>query len=293
MSEEKLDEILIGKDLKISECGHDEHWLRDRIYDDPSILGLGDLKVVMKERPQSQGGRLDLLLKVVADDSMYEVELQLGPTDESHIIRTIEYWDREKRRWPNRNHTAVLVAEKITSRFYNVVHLLSLSIPIIGIQAKIVESEESKRILHFTKVIDSYEEPEEEEPIQATYDEKHWAKNYPGTLECARWYKDLLTTYYGEIRTKYFESYVSFTFGGKARVWVNRRKNDRALIEVKYEENLDEAIDYLNQEGVQPSNSGDWGLKFNVNIQELKDKQKAHEWIVHQLALEYLVKRDN
>ena len=151
------------KVLSISECGHDEFWLRDMIYDDPSILGLGDLQAVMKEKTQSSGGRLDLLLKDAADDSMFEVELQLGKTDESHIIRTIEYWANEKRRWPSRTHTAVLVAEEITNRFFNVVHLLSRAVPIVGIQANIVEVGEVKA-LHFTKVIDSFEEPEEDDP---------------------------------------------------------------------------------------------------------------------------------
>jgi len=33
-------------------------------------------------------------------NTRYHVELQLGATDESHIIRTIEYWDTERRRWP-------------------------------------------------------------------------------------------------------------------------------------------------------------------------------------------------
>ena len=49
---------------------------------------------------------------------MYEVEVMLGETDETHIIRTIEYWDHEKRRWPQRQHFAVLVAETITRRFF-------------------------------------------------------------------------------------------------------------------------------------------------------------------------------
>jgi hypothetical protein len=144
-----MSEIDTTKILTIRECGHDEYWLRDVIFDDPSVLGLGDLQAVMKEKTQSQGGRLDLVLKDPEDDSMYEVELQLGETDESHIIRTIEYWDNEKRRWPNRSHTAVLIAEKITNRFYNVVHLLSMAVPIIGIQANIVEIE-GKRGLNFT-----------------------------------------------------------------------------------------------------------------------------------------------
>ena len=49
----------------------------------------------------------------------YEVEIQLGATDESHIIRTIEYWDIERKRYPQYNHTAIIIAEDITSRFLN------------------------------------------------------------------------------------------------------------------------------------------------------------------------------
>jgi len=165
-----MDDIGTTKVLTIGECGHDEYWLRDRIFADPTILGLGDLQAIMREKNQSQGGRLDLLLKNPEDDSMFEVELQLGATDESHIVRTIEYWDGEKRRWPNRSHTAVLVAETINNRFFNVVHLLSLAVPIIGIQANIVQAGD-KRALHFHKVIDSYEEPEEAETAQQPYDE--------------------------------------------------------------------------------------------------------------------------
>jgi len=81
-----MDEVPTTKVLSIRECGHDEYWLRDKIYEDPAILRLGDLQSISKERTQSQGGRLDLLLKDPEDDSMFEVELQLGPTDETHII---------------------------------------------------------------------------------------------------------------------------------------------------------------------------------------------------------------
>jgi hypothetical protein len=70
----------------------DEKWIQDLIANDPSILGLGDLELRQKERIQPRTGRLDLLLQD-ADGRRYEVELQLGSTDETHIIRTIEYWD--------------------------------------------------------------------------------------------------------------------------------------------------------------------------------------------------------
>lgn len=282
-------EVETAKVLSIRECGYDEYWLRDRIYEDPSALGLGDLQAVMKEKTQAQGGRLDLLLKnPEEDDAMFEVELQLGATDESHIIRTIEYWDAEKRRWPSRTHTAVLVAEEITNRFFNVVHLLSMSVPIIGVQVNMVQVGDKKG-LHFTKVIDSYEEPEEERATQQAFDERHWVENCPGTLECVKWYKALLEKFYGEVPIKYFESYVSLSVGGIARVWVYKRKNDRGLVELKLGENsLQGAADYLTKAGVS-FRTGSWGnLSFNVNVQQLKEKPAVHEWLASKLSPENL-----
>lgn len=42
-----------------------EAWVQDRIADDPSIIGLGDLILKDKERIQPKAGRLDLLLQDV------------------------------------------------------------------------------------------------------------------------------------------------------------------------------------------------------------------------------------
>jgi hypothetical protein len=88
-------------------------------------LGLGDLVLRDRERRQTKAGRLDLLLQDPNSYKRYEVELQLGPTDETHIIRCIEYWDIERKRYPQYEHCAVLVAEDITSRFLNVVSLVT------------------------------------------------------------------------------------------------------------------------------------------------------------------------
>jgi hypothetical protein len=70
-----------------------EKWLQGLIAEDPSLLGLGDLVLMQAERRQPRAGRLDLLLVDPEEPTRYEVEIQLGPTDEAHIIRTIEYWD--------------------------------------------------------------------------------------------------------------------------------------------------------------------------------------------------------
>jgi len=130
-----------------------ERWLQDRIGEDPSVLGLGDVYVVERERRQERGGRLDLLLADADGSQRFEVELMLGPTDESHIIRTIEYWDIERRRYPGYDHTAVLVAEDITSRFLNVLALFSGSVPFVGVQLNALKVGE-QIVLDFVRVVD-------------------------------------------------------------------------------------------------------------------------------------------
>ena len=102
------------------------------------MLGLGDL-VKEIERRQPRSGRLDLLLQDAETHKRYEVEIQLGKTDESHIIRTIEYWDIERKRYPQYDHVAVIVAEDITSRFLNVIGLFNGSIPLVAIQMRALE----------------------------------------------------------------------------------------------------------------------------------------------------------
>ena len=129
-----------------------EVWIQQVIAENPAILGLGDLEVVSKERMQIRGGRLDLLLRD-ANKRRYEIEIQLGATDASHIIRTLEYYDIEKKRYPQYDHCAVIIAEDITSRFHNVISMFNGFIPLIAIQMSAYEID-GKIALVFTKVLD-------------------------------------------------------------------------------------------------------------------------------------------
>jgi hypothetical protein len=63
-----------------------EKWVQELTASDPSILGLGELVLGDKERIQPRAGRLDLLLQDQETKRRYEVEIQLGSTDEAHII---------------------------------------------------------------------------------------------------------------------------------------------------------------------------------------------------------------
>ena len=147
---------------------------------------------------------------------MYEVEVQLGETNESHIIRTIEYWDNEKRRWPNRAHTAVLVAEKITSRFFNVVQLLSKAVPIIGIQANIVQVGDVNA-LRLTTVIDSYEEPEDVEPPPPPTDRPYWEQRATKeTVHLADRLLEFIRTFEPRADLNYNRFYIGLAVGNRA-----------------------------------------------------------------------------
>src|SRR5438093_177996 len=158
----------------------DERWLQNRIGEDPSLLGLGDLVLKDKERPQPRAGRLDLLLQDAEANKRYEVEVQLGKTDEAHIIRTIEYWDIERKRYPQYDHTAVVVAEDITSRFLNVISLLHGSIPLIAIQMRAIQLAGHMSLL-FTTVLD--EMPlgpvGDDEPAPKPTNRAYWEERVP------------------------------------------------------------------------------------------------------------------
>jgi hypothetical protein len=139
-------------------------------------LGLGDVILLGRERTQERAGRLDLLLTDPEQSRRYEVELMLGATDESHIIRCIEYWDIERRRYPAYEHCAVLVAEDITTRFLNVLGLIAGTVPLIAIQLNALKVGENGIVLDLVRVLDQRllrRDDVTEVPLQAT-DRSYW-----------------------------------------------------------------------------------------------------------------------
>lgn len=152
-----------------------EDLIQNFIFNNPSVLGLGELTPLTREKIQPAGGRLDILLGD-DDGARYEVEIQLGATDPSHIIRTIEYWDTERKRYPNYDHCAVIVAEEITSRFMNVISLFNGRIPLIAIQIAAYKVGENIS-LTFTKVLDRMTLGTDEEEQYEITDRKYWETN--------------------------------------------------------------------------------------------------------------------
>lgn len=222
--------IAIANQIPIRDAGLDEYWLQDQIFENPGVLGLGDLDALAKERRQSSGGRLDILLKNAGDDSMYEVEVMLGETDETHIIRTIEYWDNERRRWPQRQHFAVLVAESINRRFFNVIHLLSHSIPIIAVQVSLLDIN-GARSLFFTKVLDTFEEIDDGTTIDNTaYTRESWMSKSKWTVDAADNLLDITREIFAEPSLSYVKEYIAINVSGNNYLWLRKRSQNKSLL---------------------------------------------------------------
>ena len=200
-----------------------ERWLQDIIAEDPSIIGIGDVILKDKERIHQGAGRLDLLLQDADGIERYEVEIQLGATDESHIIRTIEYWDIERKRYPQYNHTAIIIAEDITSRFLNVISLFNGSIPLMAIQVCAIQTGEGVG-LHFTKVLDVQQLGlvDEDEEVAEVTNRDYWLKRgTPKTVAMA----DKLLSYIHEFDPDAELNYNKFFIGLK----INSRSKNYAI----------------------------------------------------------------
>jgi predicted transport protein len=195
-----------------------EKWVQELIANDPKILGLGDLVLRDKERVQPRAGRLDLLLQDSEINRRYEVEIQLGATDETHIIRTIEYWDIEKKRYPQYDHCAVLIAENITSRFLNVISLFNGTIPLIAIQMQALKIE-SNVALVFTTVMDEMTRglvDEDEDADAAPTDRAYWEeRGTKATVSMADQLLEIAREYDPSLEMKYNKFYIGLSKDGQ------------------------------------------------------------------------------
>jgi hypothetical protein len=209
-----------------------EKWLQERLAEDPALLGLGDLELKGTERRQPRAGRLDLLFVDPEARTRYEVEIQLGATDEAHIIRTVEYWDIEKSRYPQYEHVAVLVAENVTGRFLNVISLFNKAIPLVAVQMQALEVG-GVLTLHAATVLDLMPlgTDEEDEAGQAT-DREYWIRRgSEKSVAVADELLKLLNEIAGEkLELKYNKHYIGLARDGNPDNFMSFRARKEHLI---------------------------------------------------------------
>lgn len=262
-----------------------ERWVQDKIAQNPAILGLGDVILKDKERIQPRAGRLDLLLQDVDSSRRYEVEVQLGSTDESHIIRTIEYWDIERKRYPQYEHTAVIVAEDITSRFLNVVSLFNGMIPLMAIQMNALKTGNQVGLI-FTTVLDqvSLGLVEEDEEIQEVADRAYWENRASKqTVVLADELLELAKQYDSALELKYNKFYIGLSKNGQSRNFITMTPKKGFIRLALRMKNLPETTERLDNSGLDV-------MDYNVRSGRYRIRLKSGEIEQHREILAEVIK---
>jgi hypothetical protein len=275
----RLEEILIKTHPEL-----DEAWVQKQIADDPSILGLGELDFRDKERIQIGAGRLDLLLQDPETLKRYEVEVQLGSLDESHIIRTIEYWDLERKKYPQYEHAAVIVAEEITSRFLNVIQLLNGTIPVIAIKMTAYRNGEDVS-LTFVKVLDElrYGLVGDDEPVAEPTDRAYWeqraSKASVGLVDTLF---ELIKPIEPSAQLKYNRHYIGLSVKGSALNFITFRPQKRAaVVKIKLGRNA-EVDNLIETAGVETLPYEDRWRQYRIRIDNETTAAQRH--VIVQIA---------
>jgi len=249
-----------------------EKMVQEQIADDPSILGLGKLELRDKERIQAHSGRLDLLLQDPETLKRYEVELQLGATDETHIIRTIEYWDIERKRYPQYEHTAVIVAEDITSRFLNVIQLFNGSIPLVALKMTAFKVNDAIA-LTFVKVLDEMtlglvdeDEPKAEPTTRESWETKASKKTLTDTDELLKLVKEVQP----KAALNYSKYYIGLEIDGASRNFVAfRPRRAHVIMEFKLPDQGEEMKGRIEEAGMRTVAYDSQFRFFRVSIDRL------------------------
>ncbi|WP_315757390.1 hypothetical protein [Bradyrhizobium sp. SZCCHNRI2007] len=260
---------------RLRSLGLSEAWLQQQIAADPSLLGLGDLTVFQREKTQPTGGRIDFIMSDALNETRYEIEIMLGATDPSHIIRTIEYWDMERQRAPTIEHRAVIVAEEITSRFFNVIRLLNRAVPLIAIQLSAFQFGDEV-VLQFIGVLDTYEfggDEEEESGATELADRPYWEKRtQPESLAAVDAIVALIASGGSEPRITYNRTHIAVGTSGYYFGWFFPRKI-AAHCPVRFKVGPDQRaalVARLEEAGLEAENKGQGSIQMFLKPDQIK-----------------------
>lgn len=202
----------------------DEAWLESLIRERASLLGLGQLEVISAQKSHAHGGRLDLLLRDVKNQTNFVVELMLGTLDETHIVRTIEYWLRERAQKSNEDydHIAVLAAENVLgNRFVDVVRFLSRQMPLVLLEIHALKIGDQFTI-QFAKVFDGRDTElnEVSTVVEATRDS--WIENssQESVLLAEQFFTEILKSIEPDITLTFKQQFLGLRVGNRVNNFV-------------------------------------------------------------------------
>lgn len=193
-----------------------------------------------------------------------------GPLDESHIIRTIEYWDVERRRFPAYEHVPVVVAEDITSRFLNVLSLFSGSIPLVALQMSALQLD-SGVVLHFVKVLDHRNTLRDDDTVagpQQPVDRAFWvAQAAEASVGLAETFlQSINAASSSKHELNYNRQYIGLAVDGRPNNFVVFRPRKKMLLVDASLDAVDEVRDTFEREGIDAKRTGEEWIRVKIPI---------------------------
>lgn len=185
-----------------------ERHIQDIIAANSKILGLGeklgeDLILVGKEINQKKAGRIDLLFQDKISNKIFEVEIQLGRLDESHLLRAIGYWNIERKKYPHYDHSAVVIAEKITPKMLDLIELLKGIVSVIVLKMTAFEKENGIICLEFDRIYENKRNDTENDSgsvVKSEYKPFKESAIYFGENRASETAKEIVNKIYGFLR---------------------------------------------------------------------------------------------
>ena len=145
--------------------------------------------------------------------------------------------------YPSLDHRAVIVAEDITNRFFNVIGLLNKAVPVIAVQLNAITLDNSL-ILNFVKVLDLAEPPDEDEgPGQEQVDRAYWeSKSSAKSIEVMDRVIALTGEKWPTPRVTYNRHHVALGTTGYNFCWFHPRKGAHVHLHLKTGPDAREAV---------------------------------------------------
>lgn len=211
----------------------------------------------------------------------------MGSTNESHIIRTIEYWDIERKRYPQYEHPAVIIEEDITSRFLNIIGLFNGMIPLVAIQMNALKAEKQIGLV-FTTVLDqmSFGLVDEDEDTRDIVDRSYWENlGTKKTMAMADNLLEIAKEFNSSLELKYNKFYIGLARNGQpCNFFIVKPKKDFIRFEVRLKKS-DENQEKLENTGLDLMDYDNrWGYyRIRLNLVKLKKTKKFLQKLLKKL----------
>ncbi|MHB8324471.1 MAG: hypothetical protein ACYDEA_01695 [Candidatus Dormibacteria bacterium] len=204
-----------GQTVSLRALGYDEIWLQNWLAEKPERLGLGHVNIIGQEMADPKGGSLDLLA-FDGEGTYYSVEVQFGEVDASHSFRVFDYWARNRDRYRQKSHVAVLIVETARGRYRQALEALAEYLPLIVIELRVWKGDHEAVLVPEVVIAN---EALVGGPATAGRTEKEWREK--ATLEAWTFYEELVAwtrANLGDVRVDFTpKSYIGVRRG--RRVW--------------------------------------------------------------------------